>query len=70
MVGNRCFLNTSQASFYLGVSASYLQRLRRTDKGPVFRQHSRFFLYHIDDLNAWSLEMSSKGPSVRGHADG
>lgn len=68
-VVNRCFLNTRQASFHLGVSASYLARLRQSDMGPPFRQHSRCILYHIDDLNAWSLATRRSGPSseVRSH---
>lgn len=48
------FLNTRQASYYLGLSARYLERLRSRGTGPVFRRHGRFVLYHIDDLDAWS----------------
>jgi hypothetical protein len=32
--------------------------LRRDGKGPVFRLHSRFVQYHIDDLDAWSEEQA------------
>lgn len=59
MANNRPFLNTRQASFYLGISITTLQRLRRCGQGPIFRQHSRFILYHVDDLNTWSLANSS-----------
>lgn len=59
MSSSRPFLNTRQASFYLGVSVTSLERLRRCGDGPIFRRHSRFILYHIDDLNAWSLANSS-----------
>jgi hypothetical protein len=48
------FLNTEQAAFYLGLSARKLQQMRRDGTGPVFRRHSRYVRYHIDDLDAWS----------------
>ena len=48
------FLNTDQAAAYLKFSSRLLKRLRRAGKGPVFRLHSRFVQYHIDDLDAWS----------------
>lgn len=48
------FLNTEQAAFYLGVSARRLQQLRGAGAGPVFRRHSRYVRYHIDDLDSWS----------------
>jgi hypothetical protein len=48
------FLNTEQAAFYLGLSARKLQQMRARGSGPVFRRHSRYVRYHIDDLDAWS----------------
>jgi hypothetical protein len=48
------FLTTEQAGFYLGLSARRLQAMRRAGEGPVFRRHSRYVRYHIDDLNTWS----------------
>lgn len=48
------YLNTDQAAAYLKFSSRLLKRLRRAGKGPVFRLHSRFVQYHIDDLDAWS----------------
>lgn len=60
MPGNiRPFLNTRQAAHYLGLSARHLERLRSRSLGPMFRRHSRFIVYHIDDLDAWSLAHSS-----------
>lgn len=58
------YLNTDQAAAYLKVSSRLLKRLRRAGKGPVFRLHSRFVQYHIDDLNAWSKAHAMGG---RGH---
>lgn len=48
------FLNTAQAAAYLGLSLRLLEALRRSGKGPVYRRHSRFIRYHVDDLAAWS----------------
>jgi hypothetical protein len=48
------FLSTEQAGFYLGLSARKLQTMRSDGTGPVFRRHSRYVRYHIDDLDAWS----------------
>jgi len=54
------FLNTDQAAAYLKMSSRLLKRLRRDRKGPVFRRHSRYVQYHIDDLDAWSDEHSAR----------
>jgi hypothetical protein len=55
------FLNTAQAAAYLGLSVRLFERLRRAGKGPVFRRHSRFIRYHVDDLAAWSKARSEQG---------
>ena len=54
------FLNTDQAAAYLKISSRLLKRLRRRGEGPVFRRHSRFVQYHIDDLDAWSEANSGR----------
>ena len=51
----RPFLNTQEAGFYLGLSARHLERMRAAGNGPVYRRHGRFVVYHITDLDAWSL---------------
>lgn len=48
------FLSTEQAAFYLGLSPRKLQAMRADASGPVFRRHSRYVRYHIDDLDSWS----------------
>ncbi|MES2326263.1 MAG: helix-turn-helix domain-containing protein [Pseudomonadota bacterium] len=48
------FLSTEQAAFYLGLSARKLQAMRAGGTGPLFRRHSRYVRYHIDDLDCWS----------------
>ena len=55
------FLNPDQAAAYLRISSRLLKHLRKQGTGPVFRHHSRFIQYHIDDLDAWS-EDSGKAP--------
>jgi hypothetical protein len=50
------FLNTEHAAFYIGLSASGLEKMRRKGRGPKFRHHGRHIRYHIDDLDAWSME--------------
>jgi hypothetical protein len=54
----RPFLNTRQAGHYLGLTVRHLERLRSAGGGPLFRRHGRYVVYHIDDLNAWSLAHS------------
>ncbi len=54
------FLNTDQAAAYLKLSNRLLRRLRTRGEGPVFRRHSRYIQYHIDDLDAWSVEQSAR----------
>lgn len=57
------FLSTEQAAFYLGLSARKLQQMRGQGCGPVFRRHSRYVRYHIDDLDAWSKGASRRQPA-------
>ena len=58
---SRPFLNTRQASHWLGLSVRYLERLRARGEGPSFRRHGRFVFYHIDDLEAWSRSTGGSG---------
>lgn len=51
---SRPFLNTRQASHFLGLSLRHLERMRQRGEGPPFRRHGRFVFYHVDDLEAWS----------------
>lgn len=56
------FLNTEQAAFYLKLSGRLLKRMRRSGRGPVYRRHSRYVQYHIDDLDAWSVGQAVGAP--------
>lgn len=54
------FLNTEQAASYLKISARLLKRMRRRGDGPIYRRHSRYVQYHIDELDAWSVENAER----------
>ena len=56
------FLSTEQAAFYLGLSARRLQQMRVQGSGPLFRRHSRYVRYHIDDLDDWSRGVTRAEP--------
>lgn len=53
------FLNTRQASHFLGLSPRLLERMRTRAFGPPFRRHGRLVRYHIDDLINWSQSSGS-----------
>jgi helix-turn-helix protein len=57
------FLSTEQAAFYLGLSTRKLEQMRWAGCGPIFRQHSRYVRYHIDDLDDWSRGLTFNGPA-------
>lgn len=63
----RPFLNTRQAGHYLGLTPRHLERLRAEGRGPTFRRHCRYVVYHIDDLEAWSRANSSEEKSDDRH---
>ncbi len=52
------FLSPKQAAHYLGVSLRTLQLHRTRGTGPRYRRPCRRIRYHIDDLDAWSLELA------------
>lgn len=47
-------LRTPDAASYLGVSASYLEKLRVTGGGPSFAALGRAVSYSVADLDAWA----------------
>jgi len=53
------FLNTAQTAHYLGVSQRTLEEMRERGNGPACRKHGRQILYHIADLETWSLANKS-----------
>ncbi len=53
------FLNTRQASDYLGLKPNTLAKMRVYGNGPKYRKHGFRVLYSLDELSAWS-EASSR----------
>lgn len=52
------FLTTKEAAFYLGLKPHTLVKMRMRGEGPKYRRHGRNVVYHIDDLDAWSADLS------------
>lgn len=50
---NNSYLNTFQAAEFLGVSPSYMNKLRLTGDGPVFAKIGTRVAYDIADLKSW-----------------
>ncbi len=48
------FLNVHEASAFLKVNFDTMEKWRQKGIGPVFREHGRLIVYHIDDLYSWS----------------
>ncbi|MEM7048135.1 MAG: helix-turn-helix domain-containing protein [Acidobacteriota bacterium] len=48
------FLRTPEASDFLGLKRSTLERWRVDGGGPPYRRHGRAILYAREDLQAWS----------------
>ena len=48
------FLDARCAAEFLGVSRSYLAKLRMTPSGPVFCKFGRAVRYRRADLDAWT----------------
>ncbi|WP_068087235.1 helix-turn-helix transcriptional regulator [Novosphingobium rosa] len=57
----RPFLTCKQVAYHLGVSLDTLRRMRRSKTGPRCRMHGATWVYHIDDLEAWSLAHAQGG---------
>ena len=47
-------LTTGDAAAYLGLSVSYLNKMRISGGGPVFLKLSRAVRYRQEDLDAWT----------------
>ncbi len=48
------YLNIEEAAKRLKLSPNTLNKWRHLGIGPVFRDHGRRIVYHIDDLDSWS----------------
>jgi hypothetical protein len=60
-------LDTARAADYLGLSKTYLDKLRCFGGGPRFAKIGRRVIYRVSDLDAW-LEQHMRGStSDAGH---
>jgi predicted DNA-binding transcriptional regulator AlpA len=46
-------LRVAEAANLIGLSVSFLNKLRVTGDGPIYRKIGRAVLYHPDDLETW-----------------
>jgi len=51
---NDPYFTVEQAADRLKLSRETLDRWRRMGRGPLFRDHGRRIVYHIDDIDRWS----------------
>ena len=59
----RSVFDTAAAAIYLGVSASFLEKLRMTPaRSPRFLRIGRKIVYKIADLEAWANARACGGP--------
>lgn len=63
------YLNVKGAAEFLGVSESYLNKLRclRSD-GPRYAMFGRSVRYEVDDLRTWAADRKRRSTSDRGAA--
>lgn len=47
-------LSTPEAAHYLGLSPSYLKKLRKAGEGPVLFAFGRRYIYRREDLDAYA----------------
>jgi len=64
----RKLLSTAEAADQLGVSASYLNKLRLTGGGPTFVKLSARVCYDPSDLSAWIEAQKRRSTSDTGEA--
>ncbi len=65
---NARMLRVVDAAQLLGVSASYLNKLRQQGGGPTYRKLGHSVVYHPDDLQAW-LETKRRTSTAEGNRE-
>lgn len=51
---NNPYFTVEQAADRLKLKPDTLDKWRQQGRGPIFREHGRRIVYHIDDLDNWS----------------
>jgi predicted DNA-binding transcriptional regulator AlpA len=64
MLSRTCMLTTGEAAAYLGLSVSYLNKLRVTGNGPLFLNLSRAVRYRQEDLDDWTSDRRYRSTSA------
>ena len=59
-------LNTKQASKYLGLSDSYVEKMRVRGGGPIFKKIGRCVRYSTRDLDEFLDQKTLRSTSDRG----
>ncbi|NKB54612.1 MAG: helix-turn-helix domain-containing protein [Rhizobiaceae bacterium] len=59
------YLDIDEAADRLKLSRHTLNKWRCEGRGPVFRDHGRRIVYHVDDLDRWSQD--HKRQKARGY---
>ncbi len=49
------YMNTKEAAKYLALRPTALEKRRCLGQGPCYRKHGSIVVYHIDDLENWSI---------------
>lgn len=63
------YMNVKEAAAYLGVSASYLNKLRcLSSEGPRFASFGKAIRYSAEDLKSWAEAQKRKSTTDRGAA--
>jgi excisionase family DNA binding protein len=57
-------LTTGEAAAYLGLSVSYLNKLRVTGNGPAYFKLSRAVRYRLEDLDDWASDRRFRSTSA------
>ena len=59
-------LNVAGAAGYVGVSQSYMNKLRGTGGGPVFIKVGKRVVYAVSDLDRWLATLRRESTSDEG----
>jgi hypothetical protein len=49
----KTYIRTEDAANYVGRSQSNLEKLRMTERGPLFIKRGGIVIYDVDDLDSW-----------------
>lgn len=62
------FLDADEAAKYLRITLRALESFRVKGEGPAYRKHGARVIYHLADLDAWSLRRRYRSSSDKDEA--